>query len=64
MPVIESTLDANSAEFAKNCETMRAAIASFRDVEQLVLNKAFDAKAKFDNMPNSVLKQWKEAYDA
>lgn len=22
------------------------------------------AKAKFDNMPNSVLKQWKEAYDA
>jgi geranyl-CoA carboxylase beta subunit len=48
MPVIESTLDANSAEFAQNRDAMLSAIASFRDVEQLVLNKANEAKAKFD----------------
>ena len=48
MPVIESTLDANSAEFAQNREAMLAAVTSFRDVEQLVLNKANEAKAKFD----------------
>jgi len=48
MPVIQSEIDANSPEFARNKEAMLAAIASFRDVEQLVLNKANEAKAKFD----------------
>jgi geranyl-CoA carboxylase beta subunit len=48
MPVIQSEIDANSPEFAQNKEAMLAAIASFRDVEQLVLNKANEAKAKFD----------------
>jgi len=48
MPVIQSEIDANSPEFAQNREAMLAAIASFRDVEQLVLNKANEAKSKFD----------------
>ena len=48
MPVIQSEIDANSPEFVQNREAMLKAIASFRDVEQLVLNKANEAKAKFD----------------
>ncbi len=48
MPVIQSEIDVHSEDFAKNREMMLAAVASFRDIEQNCLNKAADAKAKFD----------------
>ncbi|MEO4048163.1 geranyl-CoA carboxylase subunit beta [Pseudomonas sp. CAU 1711] len=48
MPVIQSELDVHGDSFAQNREAMLGAIASFREVEQKVLDKAFDAKAKFD----------------
>ncbi|MCJ8169030.1 acyl-CoA carboxylase subunit beta [Atopomonas sediminilitoris] len=48
MPRIESQLDVHGGEFAANSEAMLAAVASFRDVEQKVLDKACEAKAKFD----------------
>src|SRR5690606_33071805 len=48
MPAIRSELEANSEAFARNREAMLAAIDSFRAVERLVLDKALDAKAKFD----------------
>ena len=48
MPVIQSELDAHSEDFARNREAMLATIAGFRDVEQKVLDKAAEAKAKFD----------------
>ena len=48
MPRIESQLDVHGSEFAANREAMLAAIASFREVEQKVLDKAQEAKAKFD----------------
>ncbi|MDG1581878.1 geranyl-CoA carboxylase subunit beta [Pseudomonas sp. GOM6] len=48
MPVIQSELDVHGEAFAQNREAMLAAIASFREVEQKVLDKAAEAKAKFD----------------
>lgn len=48
MPVIQSEIDVHSREFADNREAMLKAIASFRDAEQKVLDKAAEAKAKFD----------------
>ncbi|MEK1943801.1 MAG: geranyl-CoA carboxylase subunit beta [Pseudomonas sp.] len=48
MPVIQSELDTNSADYARNREAMLATVAAFREVEQKVLDKAAEAKAKFD----------------
>ena len=48
MAVIESMLVLTDSEFASNRDAMLAAIDSFRAVEQGVLNKAREAKAKFD----------------
>ncbi|MGX5219097.1 geranyl-CoA carboxylase subunit beta [Pseudomonas segetis] len=48
MPVIQSEIDVNSSEFADNRQAMLEAIASFREAEQKVLDKAAAAKAKFD----------------
>ena len=48
MPVIQSGIDVHGAGFAQNREAMLAAIAGFREVEQKVLDKAFEAKAKFE----------------
>ncbi|WP_252274097.1 geranyl-CoA carboxylase subunit beta [Pseudomonas subflava] len=48
MPVIQSELDVHGDSFAQNREAMLTAIASFRDVEQKVLDKAAEAKAKFE----------------
>ena len=59
MPVIQSEIDVHGEGFAQNREAMLAAIASFRDVEQKVLDKANEAKAKFEGRPTelSFLKQ-------
>ena len=48
MPVIQSEIDAHSPGFAQNREAMLATIEGFRAVEQQVLDKAFEAKAKFE----------------
>jgi geranyl-CoA carboxylase beta subunit len=48
MPVIQSEIDVHGEDFAKNREAMLAAVASFRQIEQTCLNKALDAKAKFE----------------
>lgn len=48
MAVIESGLTPTDSEFAANREAMLAAIDSFRSVEQGVLNKAREAKPKFE----------------
>ncbi|UXY54685.1 geranyl-CoA carboxylase subunit beta [Pseudomonas tohonis] len=48
MAVIHSELDTQGEEFARNREAMLAAIDSFRDVERKVLDKAFEAKPKFE----------------
>jgi geranyl-CoA carboxylase beta subunit len=48
MPAIQSELDVHGDAFAQNREAMLAAIASFREVERKVLDKANEAKAKFD----------------
>ncbi len=48
MPVIQSELDPQGEDFARNREAMLAAVASFREVEQKVLDKAAEAKPKFD----------------
>jgi len=48
MPVIQSEIDANSPAFAQNRAAMLAAIENFRSVERLVLEKAAEAKPKFD----------------
>ncbi|WP_068826701.1 geranyl-CoA carboxylase subunit beta [Pseudomonas sp. BMS12] len=48
MPVIQSDIDVHGEAFAQNREAMLAALASFREVEQKVLDKAAEAKAKFD----------------
>lgn len=48
MPVIQSEIDAQGEDFARNREAMLAAVASFREVEQKVLDKAAEAKPKFD----------------
>lgn len=48
MPVIQSEIDVHSSEFADNREAMLQAVASFREIEQKALDKAAEAKAKFD----------------
>ncbi|WP_137817820.1 geranyl-CoA carboxylase subunit beta [Pseudomonas sp. 2FG] len=48
MAVIQSELDTHSEGFAQNREAMLATIASFRELEQKVLDKAAEAKPKFD----------------
>ncbi|KHL68851.1 methylcrotonoyl-CoA carboxylase [Pseudomonas flexibilis] len=48
MPVIQSEIDVHGETFAANREAMLAAVASFRDVEQKVLDKAQEAKPKFE----------------
>src|SRR3990167_8772720 len=48
MPVIQSEIDVHGTAFAQNRETMLATIAGFREVEQKVLAKANEAKAKFE----------------
>lgn len=48
MPVIQSEIDVHGEDFAKNREAMLAAVASFRQIEQNCLNKAAEAKAKFE----------------
>ncbi|WP_341781856.1 geranyl-CoA carboxylase subunit beta [Ectopseudomonas mendocina] len=48
MPVIQSEIDVHGDSFAQNREAMLAAIASFRDVEKKVLDKAAEAKPKFE----------------
>ena len=48
MPVIQSDIDVHGEDFARNREAMLAAVASFREIEQNGLNKALEAKAKFE----------------
>ena len=48
MPVIHSEIDVHGEDFAKNREAMLAAVDSFRQIEQNCLNKAAEAKAKFE----------------
>ena len=48
MPVIQSELDVHGDGFAQNRAAMLATLAAFREVEQKVLDKAWEAKAKFD----------------
>ena len=48
MPVIHSEIDVHGEEFAKNREAMLAAVDSFRQIEQNCMNKAAEAKAKFE----------------
>ncbi|MEH6367728.1 MAG: carboxyl transferase domain-containing protein, partial [Pseudomonas marincola] len=48
MPVIQSEIDPHSEDFASNREAMLSAIASFREVERNCLEKACEAKAKFE----------------
>ncbi|WAC43913.1 geranyl-CoA carboxylase subunit beta [Pseudomonas sp. SL4(2022)] len=48
MPVIQSEIDLHGEDFAKNRDAMLAAVDSFRQIEQNCLNKAFEAKAKFE----------------
>lgn len=48
MPVIQSEIDPHSEDFSSNREAMLSAIASFREVERNCLEKACEAKAKFE----------------
>lgn len=48
MPQIQSQLDPHSEAFARNRAAMLAAIEQVQQLEQNLLNKAADAKAKFD----------------
>ncbi|OHC27855.1 MAG: acetyl-CoA carboxylase carboxyltransferase subunit [Pseudomonadales bacterium RIFCSPHIGHO2_02_FULL_60_43] len=48
MPVIYSEIDVHGEDFAKNREAMIKAVDSFRQIEQNCLNKAAEAKAKFE----------------
>ena len=48
MPVIESLLNPTDADFARNCAAMQASIDGFRAVEQGVLDKARQARARFE----------------
>lgn len=48
MPVIESLIDAHSPQFAQNRAVMLAAIEQLQQLEQALLNKAQQAKPKFD----------------
>ncbi|AYC33309.1 acyl-CoA carboxylase subunit beta [Pseudomonas cavernae] len=47
MPILQSELDVHGDTFAQNRAAMLAAVASFREVEQKVLDKAAEAKARF-----------------
>ena len=48
MPMIESQLDCHSTSFAQNREAMLASIAQVRQLERVLLDKALEAKPKFD----------------
>ncbi|TDV45835.1 geranyl-CoA carboxylase beta subunit [Pseudomonas helmanticensis] len=48
MPQIQSLLDPHGEAFARNRAAMLAAIAQVQQLEQNLLNKAAEAKAKFD----------------
>ena len=48
MPVIDSLLDAHHPQFAQNREAMLTAINHLRQLEQNLLDKAAEAKGKFD----------------
>ncbi|WP_438362429.1 hypothetical protein, partial [Pseudomonas gingeri] len=48
MPVIDSQLDAHSVPFAQNREAMLTGVNQLRQLEQNLLAKAAEAKAKFD----------------
>ncbi|WP_423749067.1 acyl-CoA carboxylase subunit beta [Pseudomonas sp. VD9] len=48
MPVIESSIDAHSPQFAQNREALLATIAQWRQLEDALLSKAQEAKPKFD----------------
>ncbi|MDD1141381.1 geranyl-CoA carboxylase subunit beta [Pseudomonas sp. TNT2022 ID233] len=48
MPVIQSQLDAHSEAFARNRTAMLVAIEQVQQLEQNLLNKAAEAKPKFD----------------
>lgn len=48
MPVIESQLDCHNTSFAQNREAMLASIAQVRQLERVLLDKALEAKPKFD----------------
>jgi geranyl-CoA carboxylase beta subunit len=47
MPVIESQLDCREEHFARNREAMLASIQQVRQLEQVLLDKAAEAKGKF-----------------
>ncbi|WP_247840591.1 geranyl-CoA carboxylase subunit beta [Pseudomonas sp. MWU12-3103b] len=48
MPQIQSQLDPHSEAFARNCAAMLTAIEQVQQLEQNLLNKAAEAKGKFD----------------
>jgi geranyl-CoA carboxylase beta subunit len=48
MPVIESQLDRHSTAFAQNREAMLAAVDQVRQLERVLLDKAQEAKPKFE----------------
>ncbi|AZC27746.1 MULTISPECIES: geranyl-CoA carboxylase subunit beta [Pseudomonas] len=48
MPVIQSQLDPHSAQFAQNHQAMLAGLQQLRDIQQHQLDKAAEAKAKFE----------------
>ncbi|MQA55942.1 geranyl-CoA carboxylase subunit beta [Pseudomonas piscis] len=48
MPVIQSQLDPHSAQFAQNQTAMLAGLQQLRDIQQHQLDKAAEAKAKFE----------------
>ncbi|NUT75592.1 acyl-CoA carboxylase subunit beta [Pseudomonas sp. C1C7] len=48
MPVIQSQLDPHSEAFASNRKAMLACVEQIRQLEQDLLNKADEARAKFD----------------
>ncbi|MGY2261148.1 geranyl-CoA carboxylase subunit beta [Pseudomonas sp. SDO55104_S430] len=48
MPVIQSQLDPHSEQFARNREAMLVGVEQIRQLEQNLLNKADEARAKFD----------------
>lgn len=48
MPVIQSQLDPHSPQFLQNREAMLAGLAQIRQLEQNLLIKAAEAKAKFE----------------
>ncbi|WP_443191951.1 geranyl-CoA carboxylase subunit beta [Pseudomonas indica] len=48
MAVIQSQIDTQGEDFARNRVAMLAAVAGFREIEQKLLDKAAEAQAKFD----------------